>query len=39
MSDNNIKFMNNLDKLLHEKQGDYGHFDHTSYAMVGMMEK
>jgi hypothetical protein len=26
MSDN-IKFINNLEKLLHEKEGDYGHFD------------
>ena len=38
MSDN-IKFINNLEKLLHEKQGDYGHFDHTSFAMAGMIEK
>jgi hypothetical protein len=38
MSDN-IKFLNNLEKLLHEKQGDYGHFDHTSFAMAGMIEK
>ena len=38
MSDN-IKFINNLEKLLHEKEGDYGHFDHTAFAMVGMMEK
>ena len=38
MSDN-IKFINNLEKLLHEKQSNYGHFDHTSFAMAGMMEK
>jgi hypothetical protein len=38
MSDN-IKFINNLEKLLHEKQGDHGHFDHTSFAMAGMIEK
>ena len=38
MSDN-VKFINNLEKLLHEKEVDYGHFDHTSFAMAGMMEK
>ena len=38
MSDN-IKFINNLEKLLHEKEGDYGHFDHTAFVMGGMMEK
>jgi hypothetical protein len=32
MSDN-IKFINNLEKLLHEKEGDYGHFDHTAFVM------
>ena len=38
MSDN-IKFINNLEKLLHEKEGDYGHFDHTSFVMGGILEK
>jgi hypothetical protein len=38
MSDN-VKFINSIEKLLHEKEGDYGHFDHTSFAMAGMMEK
>ncbi len=35
----NVKFINDMEKLLHEKEGDYGQFDHTSYVMVGMMEK
>ena len=33
MSDN-VKFINNLEKLLHEKEGDYGHFDHTSFTYM-----
>lgn len=34
----NVKFMNNLEKLLKEKQADYGNFDETSYVMTKMME-
>ena len=35
----NVKFINELERLLNQKQNDYGHFDHTSYVMVGIMEK
>jgi len=38
MSDN-IKFINEIERLLNEKQNDYGHFDNTSYVMAGIMEK
>jgi hypothetical protein len=38
MSDN-VKFINELERLLNQKQGDYGDFDHTSYVMVGILEK
>ena len=38
MSDN-VKFISEIERLLKQKQNDYGHFDHTSYVMVGIMEK
>ena len=38
MSDN-VKFISELERLLNQKQNDYGDFDHTSYVMVGIMEK
>ena len=37
MSDN-VKFINDLERLLNEKQNDYGHFDNTSYVMAGILE-
>ena len=37
MSDN-VKFISEIERLLKQKQNDYGHFDHTSYVMVGIME-
>ena len=33
MSDN-VKFINDLERLLNEKQNDYGHFDNTSYVTL-----
>ena len=38
MSDN-VKFISELERLLNEKQSDYGHFDNTSFVMAGIMEK
>jgi len=38
MSDN-VKFISELERLLNQKQGDYGEFDHTSYVMAGILEK
>ena len=38
MSDN-VKFINELERLLNQKQGDYGHFDNTSFVMAGILEK
>ena len=38
MSDN-VKFINELERLLNEKQNDYGHFDNTSFVMSGILEK
>ena len=38
MSDN-VKFISEIERLLKQKQDDYGEFDHTSYVMVGIMEK
>ena len=35
----NVKFINELERLLNQKQNDYGDFDHTSYVMVGILEK
>ena len=37
MSDN-VKFINDLERLLNEKQNDYGHFDNTSFVMAGILE-
>ena len=38
MSDN-VKFISEMERLLKEKQDDYGQFDHTSYVMSGILEK
>src|SRR6056300_1564589 len=38
MSDN-VKFINELERLLNQKQSDYGHFDNTSFVMAGILEK
>jgi hypothetical protein len=38
MSDN-VKFISELERLLNQKQNDYGDFDHTSYVMVGYYGK
>ena len=38
MSDN-VKLNSEIDRLLKQKQDDYGHFYHTSYVMVGIMEQ
>ena len=38
MSDN-IKFISEIERLLKQKQNDYGEFDHTSYVMSGILEK
>ena len=38
MSDN-VKFISEIERLLKEKQDDYGQFDHTSYVMSGILEK
>ena len=38
MSDN-VKFISEIERLLKEKQDDYGEFDHTSYVMSGILEK
>ena len=38
MSDN-VKFINELERLLTQKQNDYGHFDNTSFVMAGILEK
>lgn len=38
MSDN-VKFINELERLLNQKQNDYGHFDNTSFVMAGILEK
>jgi len=38
MSDN-VKFITELERLLNQKQNDYGHFDNTSYVMAGILEK
>ena len=35
----NVKFINELERLLNQKQNDYGDFDHTSYVMVCILEK
>ena len=37
MSDN-VKFINELERLLNQKQSDYGHFDNTSFVMAGILE-
>jgi hypothetical protein len=37
MSDN-VKFINELERLLNQKQNDYGHFDNTSFVMAGILE-
>jgi len=34
-----VKFISELERLLNTKQNDYGHFDHTSFVMTGIMEK
>ena len=38
MSDN-IKFISEIERLLKQKQNDYGEFDHTSYVKSGILEK
>ena len=38
MSDN-VKFISEIERLLKQKQDDYGEFDHTSYVMSGILEK
>ena len=35
----NVKFISEIERLLNQKQNDYGDFDHTSYVMIGIMEK
>ena len=35
----NVKFINDLERLLNQKQNDYGHFDNTSFVMAGILEK
>ena len=37
MSDN-VKFISELERLLNQKQNDYGHFDNTSFVMAGILE-
>jgi hypothetical protein len=34
-----VKFISELERLLNNKQNDYGHFDHTSFVMTGIMLK
>ena len=35
----NIRFINSLDKLLQQKQEDYGSFDTTSWLLTGILER
>ena len=35
----NIRFINSLDKLLKQKQEDYGSFDTTSWLLTGILER
>ena len=36
--ENNIRFINQLDKLLKQKEEDYGSFDKTSWVMTQLLE-
>jgi hypothetical protein len=35
----NVRFINDLDKLLRQKEIDYGSFDTTSWLLSGILEK
>ena len=35
----NIRFINDLDKLLQQKESDYGSFDTTSWLLTGILER
>tara|TARA_R110002020_G_scaffold234544_1_gene446616 strand:+ start:1353 stop:1661 length:309 start_codon:yes stop_codon:yes gene_type:complete len=39
MIEDNVRFLNGIDKLLREKQNDYGSFDTTSWLMAGILER
>ena len=36
--ENNVRFINQLDKLLKQKEEDYGSFDKTSWVMTQLLE-
>ena len=35
----NIRFINDLDKLLQQKESDYGSFDTTYWLLTGILER
>ena len=37
-NEDNIRFINQLDKLLKQKEEDYGSFDRTSWVMTQLLE-
>ena len=37
-NEDNIRFINQLDKLLKQKEEDYGSFDRTSWVMAQLLE-
>ena len=39
MMEDNVRFLNQIDKLLKQKQTDYGSFDVTSWVLTGFLER
>ena len=37
--EDNVRFLNQIDKLLKQKQTDYGSFDVTSWVLTGFLER
>jgi uncharacterized protein with PQ loop repeat len=37
--EDNVRFLNQIDKMLKQKQNDYGSFDTTSWLMTGILER
>jgi uncharacterized protein with PQ loop repeat len=37
--EDNVRFLNQVDKMLKQKQNDYGNFDTTSWLMTGILER
>jgi len=37
--EDNVRFLNQIDKMLKQKQNDYGNFDTTSWLLTGILER